>query len=118
MERVGDRPAVVACGFVLRTVQYGVHRGHAQDPTGKPVLAASVVIQNTYLSSKRITTTDAHGDFRMSDLFPGALTVEAKGQGLSTRRPVRVTLGLGSALQWRADGADRMTEHSFCRRRL
>jgi Carboxypeptidase regulatory-like domain len=73
--------------------------GHAQDATGKPVVAASVVIQNTDLSSKRTTTTDSHGDFRMSGLVPGALTVEAKGQGLSTRRPVRVTLGLGSTVQ-------------------
>jgi len=73
--------------------------GLAQDPSGKPVASASVVVQNTDLSSKRTTSTDAHGNFRMSGLVPGALTVEAQGQGLSTRRPIRITLGLGSTVQ-------------------
>jgi len=35
----------------------------------------------------------------VAGLVPGALTVEGKGQGLATRRPVRVTLGLGSTVQ-------------------
>lgn len=73
--------------------------GHAQDATGKPVAGASVVVQNTDLSARRTTLTDAQGDFRMAGLVPGALTVEAKGQDLATRRPVRVTLGLGSTVQ-------------------
>ncbi len=73
--------------------------GHAQDSSGKPVASASVIVQNTDLSSRRTTTTNAHGDFRISGLVPGALTVDAKGRGLATRRPVRVTLGLGSTVQ-------------------
>jgi hypothetical protein len=73
--------------------------GHASDPTGKPVAGAAVTVRNTDLSSTRTTVTDPHGDFRVAGLVPGALTVEARGKGLATRRPVRVTLGLGSTVQ-------------------
>ncbi len=72
--------------------------GHAYDPAGKPVAGVAITILNTDISATRTTTTDEHGDFRVAGLVPGALTVEAKGQGLVTRRPVRVTLGLGSTV--------------------
>ena len=89
----------LAAGNLLAQSNTGSIVGHAQDPTGKPVAGASIVVQNTDLSAKRNTVSDAQGDFRVSGLVPGALTVEAKGQGLATRRPVRVTLGLGSTVQ-------------------
>ena len=90
---------VLAAGGLLAQSNTGSIVGHVEDPTGKPVAGASVVVQNTDLSAKRTTVSDAQGDFRVSGLVPGALTVEAKGQGLATRRPVRVTLGLGSTVQ-------------------
>jgi hypothetical protein len=73
--------------------------GHVADPTGKPVAGATITVQNTDLSSSRSTVSDQRGDFRVTGLVPGALTVEGKGQGLVTRRPVRVTLGLGSTVR-------------------
>jgi len=90
---------VLASGNVLAQSNTGSIVGHAQDPTGKPVAGAAIVVQNTDLAAKRTTVTDTQGDFRVAGLVPGALTVEAKGQGLATRRPVRVTLGLGSTVQ-------------------
>jgi hypothetical protein len=90
---------VFAVGVVFAQSNTGSIVGHAQDPTGKPVAGASIVVQNTDLFAKRTTVSDAQGHFRVTGLVPGALTVEAKGQGMATRRPVRVTLGLGSTVQ-------------------
>jgi len=73
--------------------------GHVADPAGKPVAGAAIVVKNTDLSFSRGTVSDPHGDFRMTGLVPGALTVEASGQGMASRRPVRLTLGLGSTVQ-------------------
>jgi hypothetical protein len=73
--------------------------GQVTDPKGLPVVGASVVVSNTDLSSKRTVLSDEHGNFRVAGLVPGALTVEGKAQGLATRRPVRVTLGLGSTVR-------------------
>jgi hypothetical protein len=73
--------------------------GQVTDPKGLPVAGASVVVSNTDLSSKRTVTSDERGNFRIDGLVPGALTVEAKAKGLASRRPVRVTLGLGSTVR-------------------
>jgi len=73
--------------------------GTVTDPKGLPVAGASVVVSNTDLSSKRTVLSDERGNFRVAGLVPGALTVEGKAQGLATRRPVRVTLGLGSTVR-------------------
>jgi hypothetical protein len=72
--------------------------GHVADPKGVPVAGASVIVKNTDLTTTRTAVSDGHGDFRVTGLVPGALTVEAKGKGMATRRPVRVTLGLGSTV--------------------
>lgn len=73
--------------------------GTVVDPQGKLVAGATVVVSNTDLATKRSTVTDSSGAFRVSNLVPGAFTVEAKAQGLSSKRPVRLTLGLGSTVQ-------------------
>jgi Carboxypeptidase regulatory-like domain len=74
-------------------------RGKVTDPQNRPVSGATVTVSNTDLSSKRTTTTDSTGSFIISNLVPGAVTVEATGSGLVTRRPVRVTISLGSTTQ-------------------
>jgi hypothetical protein len=73
--------------------------GTVVDPQGKLVIAATVVVSNTDLATKRSTVTDSSGTFRVSNLVPGAFTVEAKAKGLASKRPVRLTLGLGSTVQ-------------------
>jgi hypothetical protein len=74
-------------------------RGTVVDPQNRPVAGANVVVNNTDLSSKRSAVADATGYFVISNLVPGAFTVEATGKGLVTRRPVRLTLSLGSTTQ-------------------
>ncbi len=74
-------------------------RGTVVDPQNRPVAGATVVVNNTDLSSKRTTVADTEGSFVISNLVPGAFTVEATGKGLVSRRPVRLTISLGSTTQ-------------------
>jgi hypothetical protein len=95
----------VAC-LQLLTVSTGLAQsntgsivGQVVDPQGRPVAGASVVIRNTDLATKRAAVSDANGYFRVGNLVPGAFTVEGKAQGMASKRPVRLTLGLGSTAQ-------------------
>jgi hypothetical protein len=74
-------------------------RGTVTDPQNRPVARAVVTVSNTDLSSKRIAITDSQGAFVISNLVPGAVTVEATGTGLLTHRPIRLTISLGSTTQ-------------------
>jgi hypothetical protein len=74
-------------------------RGTVVDPQNRPVAGANVVVNNTDLSSKRTTVADSAGVFAIANLAPGAFTVEATGKGLVSRRPVRLTISLGSTTQ-------------------
>ena len=73
--------------------------GQALDPAHKPVANAQVLIINTDLNTRRTVLTDASGSYRADGLTPGAFTVEASTPGLKTRRPARLTLGLGSSVR-------------------
>ena len=73
--------------------------GQVADPAHKPVANAQVLITNTDLNTKRTVAADAAGSYRAPGLIPGAYTVEATAPNLKTRRPARVTLGLGSAVR-------------------
>jgi hypothetical protein len=77
----------------------GTIAGHVTDPQGEAVPGAAVTVKNTDLSTARTATTDAQGNFRFPALTSGAFTVEARTKGLATRRPVRVTLSVGSIVQ-------------------
>lgn len=74
-------------------------RGSVIDPQGHAVAGAIVTVTNTDLSLKRTVITDTGGFFRVSNLAPGAFTVESTVQGLATRQPIRLTLALGSTVQ-------------------
>jgi hypothetical protein len=73
--------------------------GQALDPQKKPVPQAQITITNTDLNTRRTLTADGDGNYRAAGLTPGAYTVEALAAKLKTRRPVRVTLGLGSSVR-------------------
>jgi hypothetical protein len=89
----------LAIPFAHSQANTGSIVGSVVDPQGRPMAGAAVVVSNTDLASKRSTVTDSSGAFRVSNLVPGAFTVEAKAKSLSSRRPVRLTLGLGSTVQ-------------------
>jgi hypothetical protein len=90
--------SLLVAGALLAQSNTGTIAGHVSDPSGRPVAGATIVVRNTDLSSTRTTVSDEHGEFRVAGLVPGAVTVEGKGKGLASRRPVRVTLGLGSTV--------------------
>ena len=72
--------------------------GRAFDPAHHSVPNAQILITNTDLNTKRTVISDSNGDFRADRLPPGAFTLEAEAPNLKTRRPVRLTLGLGSTV--------------------
>jgi hypothetical protein len=73
--------------------------GRVTDPSGAVVANATVNIRNTDLSTVRTITTGRDGAFRASGLISGAYTVDAKADKLVLRRPVRITLTLGSSTE-------------------
>lgn len=77
----------------------GSMQGSVVDAQGLPVAHASVIVRNTDLGSTREFVSAANGSFRVEGLVSGAYTVEARGQGLATRRPLHLTLTLGSTQQ-------------------
>lgn len=92
---------VLLCGVLAARAQSNTASvsGTVVDPQGRPVVGAAVTVNNTDLSSPRTTTTDSAGTFRVSNLAPGAFAVTSKAPGLVTRRPVRLTLSVGSTAQ-------------------
>ena len=73
--------------------------GRVADATGAMVAGAQVTVRNTDLGTARALIADSSGGFRASGLIPGAYTVEARASGLAMRKPVRVTLALGSSVE-------------------
>jgi hypothetical protein len=89
----------LCAGGALAQSNTGSIVGRALDPRGNAVASAEIVLVNTDLNTKRMVVADASGSYRADGLPPGAFTVEASASGLRTRRPVRVTLGLGSTVR-------------------
>jgi len=73
--------------------------GKVADPQGLGVPGATITVRSTDLASARTTISDAAGSFSMAGLVPGAYTVEAEKKPLRLRRPLRLTVGLGSSTQ-------------------
>jgi hypothetical protein len=92
--------AVLACAFRMGAqTSTGSVYGKVSDPQGLAVVGASVTVRSTDLTSARVTKTDATGSFAFAGLVPGAYTVEAEKKPLRLRRPVRLTISLGSSTQ-------------------
>ncbi len=73
--------------------------GRAVDPHGAILPDAAITVRNTDNASVRVLSSGRDGTFRVTGLNPGAYTVEARVGGLATRRPVRLTVTLGSSTQ-------------------
>jgi hypothetical protein len=73
--------------------------GSVVDTTGAAIPGAVVTVRNTDLGATRSVHSDRAGNFRISGLFSGSYTIEAKAARLSLSRPMRVTLSLGSSIQ-------------------
>jgi hypothetical protein len=73
--------------------------GTVVDAQGLAVPGTTITVRSSDLLSARTTVTDRGGQFGMTGLAPGAYIVEARNKGLSLRRPIHLTLGLGSSTQ-------------------
>ena len=73
--------------------------GRVADAQGLAVPGATVTVKSTDLATARVAQSDASGAFSVMGLVPGAYTVEAEKRPLKLRRPVRLTVGLGSSTE-------------------
>ncbi len=69
------------------------------DPQKKPIAGGIIAVRSADLAATRTITSDAGGRFGLTGLVPGAYVVEAKFNGLALRRPVRLTVALGTSTQ-------------------
>jgi hypothetical protein len=96
--------AVLACTLALGAhleaqTSTGSVYGKITDPQGLPIAAAAVTVRSTDVATTRTVQTDATGTFAIAGLVPGAYTVEAEKKPLRLRRPIRLTVSLGSSTQ-------------------
>ena len=84
---------------LLAQAPSGAITGRVVDAHGAVVPGATVTIRNTDVSSARTAITAPDGTFRVGGLISGAYTVEAKGSGLASRRPARLTVTVGSSTE-------------------
>jgi len=77
----------------------GTVYGKVSDKQHLPVVGTTVTLRNTDLDTTRIVVSNAAGEFSVSGLVPGSYTVEAQKKPLVLRRPIRLTVGLGSSTQ-------------------
>src|ERR1700752_50097 len=102
---IGIKARLLLTTFVLLAVCYAANgqavtgsiEGHVIDPSGAVVPNAIVTIRNTDLGTTRTVTTSSEGAFRASGLISGAYPADAKADKLVLRRPMRITLTLGSS---------------------
>ena len=73
--------------------------GLVTDPKDGRVANATVTLRNTDLATERTLQTDSAGGFRASGLISGAYTIDVKADGLVLRRPLRITVSLGSSTE-------------------
>ena len=106
---LGWGPLLVVCGGVAVLCLGGAPlraqgataavAGRATDPRGSAIADATLIVRNTDTGATRTLRSGRDGGFRMTGLLPGAYTVEAHAGSLGTRRPVRLTVTLGSSTQ-------------------
>jgi hypothetical protein len=97
MRRLLQMAMMLLCAGMIRAQSStGSVYGRVADAQGLAVPGAAVTVTSTDLATARVAQSDASGAFRMTGLVPGAYTVEAEKKPLKLRRPVRLTIGLGS----------------------
>ena len=101
---------LVALAFACAAAGYGSRVAEAQalngsilgrvvDGQGAAVPGARVTIRNTDVASSRSLAAGSDGTFRAVGLVAGAYTVEATAGALASKRPLRLTVTLGSSTQ-------------------
>jgi len=70
--------------------------GIVADPLGRAIAGAQVKIRNTDLAIERSLVTDNEGRFVAAFLSAGPYTVQVTAQGFELKKPVRLTIGVGT----------------------
>jgi hypothetical protein len=91
---------LLICGVAaLAQSNTGSVSGTVIDPQGSIVPDAEIAIRSTDLAAKRSVHSDHNGAFRLAGLVPGAYELRADANGLTLKRPIRLTISLGSSTQ-------------------
>jgi hypothetical protein len=69
------------------------------DPRGDAVAGAQVTIRNTDLAATRVVATNDEGHFVSTLLPAGPYLVQVAAPGFTLKKPVRLTLAVGSSVQ-------------------
>ncbi|MBI4463383.1 MAG: TonB-dependent receptor [Acidobacteria bacterium] len=75
-----------------------VVRGTVQDPSGDPFPGATVTAKNPEAGLNRTTTSNAAGQFEISELSPGSYAVHASSRGLVSQIQRTLELGAGQSV--------------------
>jgi len=94
--------ALTAGAALAQSTQVGHVAGRLADPSGGPVVGATVVIEGERLFSARDTVTDGEGQFAFRNLPVGVYVVTAVMDGFQTlkKEGVKVSLGFTSEYRW------------------
>lgn len=85
--------------FSQSAASRGSISGTVTDPHGDVIPEAKVTIRNADLAAERVVSTDDDGRF-VSPLLPsGPYLIQVAAPGFALKKPVRVTLGVGSSLK-------------------
>lgn len=106
-EKMTSKNLAVLCVFLLRVFLAGAQTSAANgtiggivlDPQAVPVTGASVSLLSADEGFSREATVTSSGKFILPALPAGSYILQVHGEGLETRRPVKLTLGLNANLR-------------------
>lgn len=86
-------------GFAQTSLVGGTIVGTVSDSTGARIANAAVILRNPDTSRERHTTTDDHGDFRVSELPAGTYEVSVSQPGFARYLHSGILLPVGATVQ-------------------
>ncbi len=85
--------------FSQSAASRGSISGTVTDPHGDVIPGAKVTIRNADLAAERVVTTNDEGRFVSTLLPSGPYLIQVAAPGFTLKKPVRITLGVGSSVQ-------------------
>ena len=90
--------ALAIPAFSQSAASRGSISGTVTDPHGDVIPGAKVTIRNADLAAERVVTTNDEGRFVSTLLPSGPYLIQVAAPGFTLKKPVRVTLGVGSSV--------------------
>ncbi len=91
--------ALAVPAFSQSAASRGTISGTVTDPHGDVIPGAKVTIRNADLGAERVITTNNEGRFVSTLLPSGPYLIQVVAPGFALKKPVRLTLGVGSSVQ-------------------